>query len=415
MENVPHTKKPFRFLVWLLLLALIFFVAEKSAIVPSIKTLFSPLSGVASPEPANISFPIETPAPTDPPPPPLPAHITTPSEVRGVYLTEWSAGNQKTIDHILDMANTTDINTVVIDIKDATGRIAYQSTDPILAAVGSGSSRIKDIQALTDTLHEHGIYTIGRVVVFEDPLYSSLHPEDTFTDTRTDTPWRNYKGITWLRPDSEAVWGYISEIAHDAYAQGIDEINLDYVRFPSDGELQFIKDRPDTATRESIMGQFFSFLDEHVRGDGIPLSADLFGLTMSATDDLGIGQTLEVVAPHVDVVCPMVYPSHFALGSYGIAAPATKPYEVVHRALSDGIAKLSAINIGPEKLRPWLQDFDLLGVPYTATEVSAQIQATTDVGLSSWLMWDPKNTYTPAAFHLEPTQDATLQSAINNQ
>jgi len=323
-----------------------------------------------------------------------PSHLQTPTTVHGIYLTGWSAGIPRVIDRTIDMATKGAINSVVIDIKDATGKLSYAPLDPSIVPSGAVTHRIKDVQGLIRKLHEHNIYVIGRLVVFEDPYFALAHPEAAFTNTKTGQTWKNYKGIAWLRPDSTEVWEYVSAIAKDASLQGFDEINLDYVRFPSDGDLVAI-DRPKTSElRISIMTDFFSFLDQSLRKEsGIVLSADIFGLTLSAKDDLGIGQKLEAIAPYVDYLSPMIYPSHFAPKTYGIDDPSRHPYEMIHRSLQDGIQKLAVIGYGPDLLRPWLQDFDLLGVHYTKDEIAQQIRGGTEQGVDSWLFWDPRNSY----------------------
>jgi hypothetical protein len=339
---------------------------------------------------------------------PFVAHIATPSIVRAIYLTGWSAGTSRMLTRAFSIFNNGYINSVVIDIKDATGKLSYQPQDPSLLALGIGTKRISDLPALITELHSRGIYVIGRVQSFEDPFFAKLHPDYAFQNLKTDTIWTDYKGIAWLRPDVQEVWNYIAAIAIDAHAQGFDEINLDYVRYPSDGPLSQMSDRPKTSgEREAALGAFFSFLNDTLRvREHIPLSADLFGLTLSAQDDMGIGQGLTTIAPYVDWVAPMIYPSHFAVGSYGYASPSNHPYEIIAKALSDGKQKLIASGLteteATAKLRPWLQDFDLLGVHYDASKVRAQILAAHDLGIESFLVWDPTNLYTIDAFKAAP-------------
>lgn len=334
-------------------------------------------------------------------------HLSMPTPLRGIYLTGWSAGNAKTMARILKFIDETGVNAVIVDIKDATGRLSYQPLDPELLASGVGTNRIRDLSELISTLHERGIYVIGRVAVFQDPFYAAAHPGEAFLDTRTGGIWTDYKGISWLRADSREVWDYTVAIARDAHAQGFDEINVDYVRFPSDGPLAYLDKSTLTQGRAETIRSFFAHIDPLIRGEGIVLSADLFGLVMSASDDLGIGQKLELIAPHVDVVAPMVYPSHFASGAYGVANPAQEPYTIIKTSMSRGMKKLEAIGIDPAtKLRPWLQDFDL-GAVYTEQMVRDQIRATEELGLDSWMLWDPRNVYTGAA--LTPPAESAVQ------
>ncbi len=319
-----------------------------------------------------------------------------PDVVKGVYLTGFSAGSKRAMERIYSLIDSTEINAVIIDIKDASGRLSYQPLDESLRVTGVGTTRIPDIVSLIAKLKEKGIYVIGRIAVFQDPFYALAHPEDAFFDTRTGEIWKDYKGIAWLRPDSKAVWEYHIQIAQDAQRVGFDEINLDYVRFPSDGPLAYLNKEGQTQSREEIIESFFAYSGPKIQATGAVLSVDLFGLTLSASDDLGIGQKLELIAPYVDVVAPMIYPSHFADGAYGIPRPAEVPYEVIRIALSHGISKLEKVGISSTILRPWLQDFNL-GALYTKEMVRAQIQATEELGLDSWMLWDPRNIYTQAA------------------
>ncbi len=331
-------------------------------------------------------------------------HINTPSPLHGIYITAWTAGTPKRLQKILDLYDNSILNAVVIDIKDATGKVSYMPLDPVLASTGVGTKRIRDLEEVIDAFHSRGIYVIGRVTVFQDPYYATVHPEDTYNNSSTGLVWKDYKGIAWLRADSVAVREHVQAIARDAYAQGFDEINFDYVRFPSDGDLKAIDLSHLTKSRAETMQDFFIGLDTDLRSDGIPISADVFGLTMSASDDVGIGQKATLIAPSVDALAPMVYPSHFWNGTYGIPVPAAEPYKVIYKSLSDGIAKLAAAGIDKSKLRPWLQDFDLGGVLYTPEMVTAQIQAAHDLGIDSWMMWDAANTYTPSVYKIESDQ-----------
>ncbi|MEO5646030.1 MAG: putative glycoside hydrolase [Candidatus Paceibacterota bacterium] len=326
------------------------------------------------------------------------SHIETPSQVNAIYISSWSAGTPSSMAHLNTLLDGGKVNAVVVDIKDATGRLSYIPQDPTLAASGVGTKRIAHLDTLIKSLHDKDIYVIGRIAVFQDPYWPTIHPEDALQDTTTGKPWKDKKGLTWLRADNPKVWSYIESVAEDAYAQGFDEVNMDYVRFPTDGALKNIDTSTFTKPKQDIIAEFFAHLDTTLRQkDHIPLSADVFGLTVSAKDDMGIGQKLELIAAHVDYICPMIYPSHFASGSYGFKNPADHPYDVISKALLDGNATLTAANISTTKLRPWLQDFNL-GAIYTPAMVQAQITATDDVGIKSWLMWDASNQYTSSVY-----------------
>ena len=188
------------------------------------------------------------------------------------------------------------------------------------------------------------------------------------------------------------------KIAKAAERVGFDELNFDYIRFPSDGNMSdIVFPLSHKRNKQEVLEDFFKNLRSDLSDVGIPMSADLFGMTMTNKDDLNIGQVLERTAPYFDYISPMVYPSHSPAGFHNFKNPADHPYEVVHIAMTSGAERMRAATSSPLKLRPWLQDFDL-GAKYDATKVRAQIQATYDAGLTSWMIWDPKNKYTRGAY-----------------
>ncbi len=331
-------------------------------------------------------------------------HVPTPSAVKAIYMTACVAGTPSWRERLKKLVNTTELNSIVVDIKDYTGTISF--IDPHLQASGAGGCRVKDMQEFIDELHKDAIYVIGRVTVFQDPYYAKLHPDLAIHSKATGGIWHDNKGLPFIDVGAKPYWDHVIDIATTSYALGFDEINFDYVRYPSDGNL---KDMNTTwtvgsSTKAQMVKNFFEYLHEHLKDTGMTTSADLFGLTTVAEDDLGIGQVLTNALPYFDYIDPMVYPSHFAAGTNGIKNPASNPYEIIKYSMSGGIAKEQAFDIRegiatgtPSKLRPWIQDFDL-GATYNAAEVRAQIKATYDVGLTSWLSWDASNKYTPDAY-----------------
>lgn len=320
-----------------------------------------------------------------------------PEVLRGIYVSSWVAGTPQTINRIINLIDTTSANAIIIDIKDATGRVSYIPKDPYLASLGVGTNRIRNLENLIKTLKEKNIYVIGRISVFQDPYYVNLFPNVAYKDTRTGNIWLDNKNLAWLRNDSKQVWDYTVAIARDAVNQGFDEINLDYVRFPSDGPISYLDKTGMEKSRREVVKEFFQYINQELREKSkIIVSADLFGLTMSARDDLGIGQVLEDIVPYVDYIAPMVYPSHFANGTYGVQNPAQNPGIIINKSMSEGIKRLELMGEDKNKLRPWLQDFNL-GAVYTPEMVKAQIDASQNLGLKSWMLWDPKNIYTKSA------------------
>jgi len=329
-------------------------------------------------------------------------HISTPSSVKAVYVSSWTAGSQKYRDPIIKMIDDTELNAIVIDVKDSTGRIGFAVSDPELQKMGTTENRIPNVRALTNLLHEKNIYIIGRVSVFQDPVLTKLKPDWAVTKKSDDTVWKDKKGLSFLDPANKEVWKYVVRIANDAYAQGFDEINFDYIRYPSDGNLQDINYRlKEGETRSDNIEKFFIYLASEMKKDqNIPISADVFGLTTEVNNDMGIGQVWEKALPHFDFLSPMIYPSHYPSGHNGFKNPAEHPYDVINSALVSAVNRTKAQNQPISKIRPWLQDFDL-GATYTKELVQAQMKASYNNGIDSWMLWDPRNKYTPSALELE--------------
>jgi len=329
-------------------------------------------------------------------------HITTPNQVKALYMSGWVAGTEKFRNSLIKIVDETELNAVVIDIKDSTGRVSFHTDNPEIELIGSSENRIKDIKALTTLLHSKDIYIIGRISVFQDPYLTKLKPEWAIKRLSDGGVWKDKKGLSFLNPTNKEVHDYILTLAKYSYEVGFDEINFDYIRYPSDGNMKDINyNLKDGKTRADNIEDFFKYLSTEIKKENnIPISADLFGLTTEAKDDMGIGQVLEKALPYFDFVCPMVYPSHYPPGYGGYKNPALYPYEVINKALISGVERAKIINQDILKIRPWLQDFDL-GATYTKELIRAQMKATYDNGLSSWMLWDPSNRYTPSALLLE--------------
>ncbi len=333
-------------------------------------------------------------------------HFKTPTDVKAIYMSSWVAGTPSFRDKLVAIADQTEINAIVIDIKDYTGRVAFEIQDPELKKTGVEEKRVRDMREFIATLHEKGIYVIGRIAVFQDPYYVKLHPEYAVKRKSDGAVWKDRKGISWLDAGAKPVWEHIVAISKESYNAGFDELNFDYIRFPSDGNMTDIYyPHSQNRVKSEVLREFFSYLSTQLKSTGAILSADLFGLTTTAHDDLGIGQLLTIALPYFDYIAPMVYPSHYAAGFEGFSNPAAHPYEVIAASMKGAIAKIGNASttahfrggvIAKNQIRPWLQDFDL-GADYTADMVRAQIRATYDTGLSSWMLWDPNNIYTRGA------------------
>lgn len=328
-------------------------------------------------------------------------HIKTPSVVKALYMSGWVAGSKNFLNSLVKIVDETELNAVVIDIKDSTGRISFYTDDPEIQKIGSSENRISNIRALTALLHSKNIYIIGRISAFQDPYLTKLKPEWAIKKLSDGSVWKDKKGLSFLNPTNENVQKYILSVALDSYKEGFDEINFDYIRYPSDGNIKDINyNLAPGETRTDNMEKFFKYISTEIKKtDDIPISADVFGLTTEGKDDMGIGQVWEKVIPYFDYVCPMVYPSHYPSNYAGYKNPALYPYEVVNRALISAVTKTKNINQNISKIRPWLQDFDL-GATYTKDMIQAEMKAVYDNNLNSWMLWDPSNKYTPSALEL---------------
>ena len=316
------------------------------------------------------------------------------NDVRAVHLDAEAAADPATIEHLLDLAASSNLNALVIDVKDDTGVTTYPSAVPDVVAVGASSQRIADLGALLRLLDEHGIYTIGRLVVFADPVLATARP-DLAIQTPSGAVWRDQTGHGWTNPYSEQVWEYNLAIACEVASLGCREIQFDYVRFPSDGKMDLIRYPTKTDLRPAgVIEAFLSRARAELAPYGAFIGADVFGLVTSFAGDMLIGQVLENVARQVDFVCPMLYPSHYERGNYGLPDPEADPYQTVRIGLTDALRRLKGWE--GVMVRPWLQDFSWR-VHYGVPEVRAQIQAAREVGIEGYMLWSMGDTYTEDA------------------
>ncbi|MBN2094146.1 MAG: hypothetical protein JW740_02130 [Candidatus Zambryskibacteria bacterium] len=354
-------------------------------------------------------------------------HVETPEPLKGIYMTQCVAATKNFRENIVDLIEKTELNSVIIDIKDYTGTVSFKTGNLEIDNISSSGKgcQVDDMREFVESLHEKQIYVIGRVTVFQDPLYTQIHPELAVKRASDGNVWKDKKGLSFIDVGAQPFWDYIISIATSSYAVGFDEINFDYIRFPSDGDMKDIAfPYTSTTTKKEMLRQFFSYLNQKLTNTDIITSADLFGMTTTNTDDLNIGQILEYALLNFDYVCPMVYPSHYPPTFNGWADPNQVPYEIVKFSMDGAVARSKFLykeiststvvilsggttattspnfyameRVNPLQLRPWLQDNDY-PIHYTPEMVRAQIQATYDAGLTSWMLWDPANTYTQSA------------------
>lgn len=326
-------------------------------------------------------------------------HIAPPPAVKGIYFTNWAAGTPSFRKNLYSLLDDTILNSVVIDVKDYSGFVGVEMDNPVLTKMGVIEKRIPKIKEFIGTLHDKGVYVIGRVAVFQDPLIVKIRPEWAVTNASTGKLWKDSGGALWADPTNKKVWEYNALIAKEAYALGFDEINFDYIRFPSDGAVSSaVYSALLEMGKSQVIRGFFEYLHSELT---FPISADLFGQVTSDSGDMGIGQLLEDAMPYFDYIDPMVYPSHYINGFIGIEKPATRPYEIVKYAMDRAVARSVAASSSPLLMRPWLQAFDL-GAIYTPEMVRAQILATYDAGLTSWILWNAGSVYDKTALLTEP-------------
>ena len=353
--------------------------------------------------------------------PPSTLHVKTPKPTKGIYLTACAASTPSLLNHVLKIVKDTEFNSIVVDLKDYSGTVSFPTVDPSLQDHAAGGCTIPKLKELVEEWHKDGIYVIGRITVFQDPYYTKQHPELAVKKADGVTVWKDRKGLSFIQVGAKPYWDHVVALSKEAYNLGIDEINFDYVRFPSDGDMKDIS-FPLSAgqSKPEALENFFKYLHEQLKSTGLVTSADLFGMTTTNTDDLNIGQVLERALPYFDYIDPMVYPSHYPPKFNGWADPNKHPYDLIYFVLKEGVRRTTAATttvvaftherVGTStpavfskpvydasKIRPWLQDFDY-GGNYDVPEIKAQIKGTYDVGLDSWLIWDPANRYTPAAY-----------------
>jgi hypothetical protein len=333
------------------------------------------------PAPVAGSQPGLTPGTTAPE---QPQQAPLPEEIRGVHVTAALASLEGKLDEYLALADQ-GMTALQLDVKDENGEVGFERLAPPLArAIGAARPFYNPRQAAR-AAEEAGIYLIGRVVVFEDPVLATKRPQLAI-GRRGGGVWTNSAGLAWTNPYNERVWRYNVDIAVAAAKAGFDEIMFDYVRFPTDGDLSAAVFGAKKS-KDATIANFLKYARSRLEPLGARVSAAVFGLT--ATRNMGIGQRPRQLAQHLDVIYPMVYPSHFGSGEYSIDDPNAVPGVTVARALRDFRRALK----GRETvIVPWLQDFSL-GRDYTLEDVQAQILAARDSKAGGFLLWNPSGIY----------------------
>ncbi len=319
-------------------------------------------------------------------------------KVKGLYLTAYSAGSAKKMAQIVDLIKKTELNAVVIDIKDYSGLVLYDSQVPLVMALKNKDNRLGDVKKLVDYLHKNNIYVIARQTVFQDPVLAEKNSQWAIKSQRGGL-WRDKKGLAWVDPTKKEVWKYNLAIAKEAASFGFDELNFDYVRFPSDGNMADTLYDEENKMKYEVMGEFYRFLNTNFRDDPIWISLDLFGFTMEkdGVDDMAIGQRIADAVDNADYICPMMYPSHYPSGHLNLANPAENPRAVFENGMSLGTPKFVGHRA---KVRPWIQAFDL-GAVYDAKKIRTQIEVVEKYTDAGWLLWNASNRYSSEGLNVK--------------
>lgn len=321
-------------------------------------------------------------------------------KVKGLYVTAHSAGGSR-LDTLLEMIDETDLNALVIDLKDDYGYITFDTGNPELAAMGTTKRIIRDMDALMERLEAHNVYPIARIVVFKDTVLAKQRPDLSFLNP-DGTVWDNGKKPnpdSFVNPYMKEIWDYNIAVAKEAVKAGFKEIQFDYVRFPEGFEKRadILTYTRDERSRTDVVTEFVKYAREQLNPLGVRVSVDIFGYAASAPAD-GIGQDFADISMNVDVICPMIYPSHYSTGWFGQKVPDAAPYATINGAARDTLKVLEPLGNLKPIIRPWIQDFTASWVDgyivYTKHEVEEQIRALKENGIDEYLLWNATNKYT---------------------
>lgn len=356
--------------------------------------------------------------------------IPIPENVQAVYSTGWVMGTPKLRKQMINSLKEYGYNSIVIDIKDEAGHLTYNSSVQTAIDIKASQRMVANINDLITELHDNGLYVIGRIVTFKDPTYASKITDIAYKKS-DGSVWQDYAGNKWPNPYNKASWEYPIALAKEAAELGFDEIQFDYVRFPSsEGRVSQIAYGFEfgSKTKADIIVEFLEKVMTELESYDVQVSVDVFGIITKRNGDFeNIGQDFSRIASVVDVICPMVYPSHYNFNEYGLAKPDKAPYSLIYKSINDALKRyneyinknynisISGDNFSGEKIiekselnyqdyhlakiRPYLQDFTAswLGkgnyLSYGTAEVQAQIQAQYDLGIKDFTLWDPSNNY----------------------
>ena len=315
--------------------------------------------------------------------------------VRALYVNRFGVQSTKRMAKMIAIADSTEINALVLDMKDEFG-LNYKSAIPAVARNAGTAGTVRDLEALLDTLKAHDILPIARLVVFKDSVTARLNPG--WTIRKADgSPWRDHQGLAWVNPYNRELWEYNLSVAEELVKLGFGEVQFDYIRFPEPYKSLPQQVFPDTKgqSKPEVLAEFLKTANARFDKLGVRTTADIFGLVTTVKGPLEIGQEREKIAPVTDVLLPMVYPSHYPRGSFGVAGPNAEPYKIIYAAIKRARERNEKLGIhgGRENVRPWLQAFSLGQPKYDASHMREQIRAVYDAGYDGWVLWSPGSNY----------------------
>jgi hypothetical protein len=325
-----------------------------------------------------------------------------PRTVRGLFVTGSTAESSKFYE-LVDFISKSELNAMVIDIKEDGGNITYKTDNPLVREINSDRINfISDLDQLIHLAKENNIYLIARMVAFKDPIYAKAKPNIAF-QRKTGGVWHDVNGVPWVDPYHVELWDYNVSIAQEVALKGFNEIQYDYVRYPDkalkmDQEVAYA--RPADMTKAEVIANFLAYAKKELEPYNVYLSADVYGWATTSLNDMGIGQLWELISAEVDYISPMMYPSHYGVGLYGVPYPDAEPYHVIKSGIIDAFKRdenVKAAGKTPATIRPWYQDFTADWVPgyivYGAREVNEQIRAGVELGIDGYMMWNSRNNY----------------------
>jgi hypothetical protein len=324
----------------------------------------------------------------------IPAYDT--AIVRALYVNRWKAQSGQAMRSYVAIADSTEINALVIDVKDEFG-LNYQSSDSLVARNAGGREKVRNLKALVDTLLAHDILPIARLVVFKDSVAARANPSHVIRKPDGGA-WRDKEGLTWVNPYDRTIWEYNIRVAEEMARLGFREIQFDYIRFPEPYKSLPPQVFPEAngVRKPQNLAEFLKTACDRIHAAGAGCTADIFGLVTTVRGALEVGQEWEVLAPVTDVLLPMVYPSHYPRGSFGVDRPNAEPYKIIFAAIDKARQRNAALGItSGGHVRPWLQAFSLGQPKYDASHITEQKRAVYDAGYDGWVLWSPGSNYGP--------------------